>query len=75
MVKLKTSEGRNDLLGSSIEQSTKDADEYALNTAKKKDFQILQRSNDLRSLISTKGEINELDKMEQSILIKKESIV
>ena len=42
----------------------KDADKYALNTAKEKDFQILQRSNDLRSLISTKkGEINELDKM------------
>ena len=63
-------------LESSIEQLMKDADKYALNAAKEKDFQILQRSNDLRSLISTKkGEINELDKMEQSLLIRKESIV
>ena len=54
----------------------KDADKYSLNVAKKKDFQILQRSNDLRSLISTKkGEINEVDKMERSLLIRKTSIV
>ena len=49
----------------------KDAGKHALKAAKKKDFQILQRSDDLRSLISTKkGEINELDKMEQSLLIR-----
>ena len=63
-------------LESNIEQLMKDADKYALNAAKEKDFQILRRSNDLRSLISTKmGEINELDKMEQSLLIRKESMV
>ena len=54
----------------------KDADKCALEAQKKKDFAMLERSNDLRSLIgSKKKEIDELDKMEQKLLLRKESII
>ena len=42
----------------------KDADKYALDAANKKDFQLLERSNDLQSLVEAKkDELKELDKM------------
>ena len=58
-----------------IEDLIKDADKYALGAAKKKDFQLLERSSDLRSLVKTKeDELKELDKMEESLSIIKENI-
>ena len=41
-------------LTATIEDLIKDADKYALDAAKKKDFQLLEQSNDLRSLVKAK---------------------
>ena len=58
-----------------IEDLVKDADKYALDAVKNKDFQLLERSNDLRSLVKAKeDELKELDKMEESLFIRKENI-
>ena len=58
-----------------IEDLIKDADKYALDAVKNKDFQLLERSNDLRSLFKAKeDELKELDKMEESLFIRKENI-
>ena len=58
-----------------IEDLIKDADKYALDAVKNKDFQLLERSNDLRSLVKAKeDELKELDKMEESLFIRKENI-
>ena len=57
-----------------IEDLIKDADKYAVHAAKKKDFQLLERSNDLRSLVKVKeDELKELDNMEESFSIRKEN--
>ena len=61
---------------------SKDADKYALDAAmytkyafdaaKKKNFQLLERSNDLWSLVEAKeDELKELDKMEETFLLEK----
>ena len=58
-----------------IEDFTKDADKCTLDAAKKKDFQLLKRSNDIQSSIKTKEEeLKELDKMEKSLYIRKENM-
>ena len=49
----------------------KDADKYALDAANKKDFQLLEHSNDLRSLVKAKkDELKELDKMRKKNIKK-----
>ena len=69
-------EKKKRFLATNIEDLRKDADEYAFNAAKKQDFQLLGRSNDLRSLIKTKeAEIDELNKYEQTLNIRRESII
>ena len=52
-MKLKTSK-RRQFLESSIEELTNNADKLALKAAKTKDFQVLERSNDLKPLITKK---------------------
>ena len=60
----------------SIEGLQKDADKYATDALKKKDFTLLQRSNDFRDLITTKQKkIAELDEMEQTLNVRKDSII
>ena len=60
-------------LSSAIEGLQKDADKYATDALEKKDFILLQRSNDFRDLITTKKkEITELDKMEQALSLRKD---
>ena len=55
---------------------SKDADKAALNAGAKKDFQLLERLNDFRSLIKQKmNKVEELDKMEQDLVARKESII
>ena len=45
---------------------------YAFGAAKKKNFQLLERSNDLWSLVEAKeDELKELDKMEETFLLEK----
>ena len=45
---------------------------YAFDAAKKKYFQLLERSNDLWSLVEAKeDELKELDKMEETFLLEK----
>ena len=66
---------RRRFLESSIAQLVKDADQLAVDAATKKDFQILARSNDLRSLVAAKKEeMDGLDKMERSLLDRKEAM-
>ena len=58
-----------------IEDLIKDADKYALDAAKRKDFQLLERSNDVRSSVKAKeDDLKELDKNEESLSIRKENI-
>ena len=62
-------------LMATIEDLIKDADKYALHAAKKKDFQLLERSNDLLSLVKAKeDELKKLDEMEESYTTRKENI-
>ena len=45
---------------------------YAFDAAKKKNFQLLERSNDFWSLVEAKeDELKELDKMEETFLLEK----
>ena len=61
---------------STIEGLRNDADQCAPDAAKEKDFQLLVRSNDLRSSIKKKkSEIKELEKMEQTRIARKDSIM
>ena len=63
-------------LQSTIEGLRNDADQCALDAAKKKDFQLLERSNDLRSSIKIKkSESKELEKMGQTLIARKDSIM
>ena len=58
-----------------IEDLIKVADTYALDAAKSKVFQLLEQSNDLRSLVMAKeDELKELNKMKESLSIKKRNI-
>ena len=58
-----------------IEDLIKDADKHALDVAKKKNFQLLEQSNDLQSFIKVKeDELKELDEMEESLFVRKENI-
>ena len=58
-----------------IEDLIKDADKYALHAAKKKDCQLLERSNDLLSLVKAKeDELKKLDEIEESYTTRKENI-
>ena len=58
-----------------IEDLIKVADTYALDVAKSKVFQLLEQSNDLRSLVMAKeDELKELNKMKESLSIKKRNI-
>ena len=51
------------------------SDTYALDAAKKKNCQLLERSYDLRSSVKAKvDELKELDKMSESLSIRKENI-
>ena len=54
-----------------------DADKYALDAAKEMDSKLLERSNDLRSatMMKKQKDIKELEKMEQDLLVRKESII
>ena len=45
---------RKRCLTATIEDLTKDADKYALDAAKKKDIQLLERSSNLQSLVRQK---------------------
>ena len=57
------------------EDLIKDGDKYALHAAKKKCCQVLEQTNDLQSLVKAKeDELKELDKMEESLSIRKENI-
>lgn len=63
-------------LQTSINTLVKDADELALKAQTDADFQILGRSNDLRVLANTKKEqFEECVKMEQALILRKDSIV
>ena len=60
---------------STVEDLIKDAVKYALDDTKKRDLQLLERSNDLQSLVRAKeDELKELDKMEESLSIRKKNI-
>ena len=59
-----------------IKDLQNDADKYALDAAKEMDFKLLEGSNDLRSAMMKKQkDIKELEKMEQDLLVRKESII
>ena len=45
---------RKRFLTATVEDLTKDADKYALDAAKKKDIQLLERSSNLQSLVRQK---------------------
>ena len=63
-------------LNYSIEGRQKDADKYATDALKKRDFTLLQRSNDFKDLITTKQKkIAELDEMEQTLNVRKDPVV
>ena len=63
-------------LTSAIELLRKDADELALEAGEKKDFMVLQRSNDLFNSANQKCEqIIELDKIEADLIVRKEAVV
>ena len=58
-----------------IEDLIKVADTHALDAAKSKVFQLLERSNDLWSLVIAKeDELKELNKTKESLSIKKRNI-
>ena len=70
------------ILAATNNDPSKDADKYALDAAmytkyaldaaKKKNFQLLERTNDLWSLVEAKeDELQELDKMEEIFLLEK----
>ena len=60
----------------SIDQLIKDADQLALRAEQTNSFKDLGRSNDLRKTANLKkAEIEECVKMEQSLLLRKESII
>ena len=62
-------------ISSTVEDLIKDAVKYALDDTKKRDLQLLERSNDLQSLVRAKeDELKELDKMEESLSIRKKNI-
>ena len=61
---------------SSIDELIKDADELALKAQETNSFQALGRSNDLRRLAKSKKEdIEECNRIEQSLLLRKDSII
>ena len=61
-------------LAATIEDLIKDAGKYIFDAAKK-DFQLLEQSNDLQALFKVKeDELKESDKMEESLSIRKENI-
>ena len=69
-------QAKKKFLQNSIDGLHRDADVAALDAAKKKDFELLERSNDLRSLIKTKEqEISDLDKMEQDLVTRRGSLM
>jgi len=63
-------------LKESVEELVKDSDKLAFEAADKSDFKILERSNDLR-LVATgkKKEIQELEEMSKSLILRRDSIV
>ena len=61
---------------SSIDELIKDADELALKAQETNSFQALGRSNDLRRLAKSKKEdTEECNRIEQSLLLRKDSII
>ena len=60
----------------SIDQLIKDADQLALRAEQTNSFKDLGRSNDLRKTANLKkAEVEQCVKMEQSLLLRKESII
>ena len=63
-------------LQSSIDELLKDADTLADKAEKKSDMLMLGRSNDLRRLSKVKkSEIDELDKMEKALVLRRQSVI
>ena len=63
---------RKRFLTGTIEDLINDADKYKLDASKKKDFPLLERSNDLQSLLKAKeNELKELDEIEESYSFRK----
>lgn len=63
-------------LQSSIDELLKDADDMALKAQDDQCFKTLERSNDLRKAAALKkGEINEFNKMEETLILRRDSIV
>ena len=63
-------------LQQTIESLHQDADKCAREAASQKDFILLEKSNDMRSAIHTKAkEIEELEKIEQDLVVRREGIM
>ena len=58
-----------------IEDLIKDADKYTLDATKKKYYQLLKQSSDLRSFIKAKEDgLSVLDKVEESLSVTKKNV-
>ena len=63
-------------LEEAIQGLSVDRDKYALEAAEKKDFQLLQRSNDLRTTIEAKKkEVVHCEEMEKALVLRKAAIL
>jgi len=63
-------------LQSAIESLSQDADKFALDAATQKKFILLEKSNAMRAAIHEKAkEIEELEKLEQDLEVRREGIM
>ena len=60
----------------SIEELVKDADELAITAQQTQSLETLERSNDLRKAAKLKKvEINECDSVEESLILRRDSVL
>ena len=63
-------------LQSSVDKLVKDADELAITAQETQSLKTLERSNDLKNAVKLKKvEINECDRMEEFLILRRDSVV